>query len=91
MGKTIGRLKLLFIVIFVVAAGWLWIDQLYNVQPREKCEEAQGWWSPELRECRKPVTITAKETPALTALKRKIAADRAREKAGQAPPPAPRP
>ena len=57
MGSTLGRLKLFFILIFLIAAGWLWFDQMYNVEPRQKCGESGGWWSPELRECKKPVSI----------------------------------
>lgn len=89
MGKTLGRLKLLFILVFLVAAGWLWIDQIYNVAPRQACEEKGGWWSPEMRVCKTPLSIRARETAALTELKRKLAETRRREAAGTpAPPPA---
>ena len=74
MGTTIGRLKIFFILVFLIAAGWLWIDQIYNVAPREACGEAGGWWSPELRLCKKPVSIRkytgAKKPPPMDALRR---------------------
>ena len=88
MGNTLNRLKLLFILVFLVAAGWLWFDQMYNVAPRKECEEKGGWWSPDLRQCKRPLSIRDKETPALTELKRKLEEVRRREKA--APPPAPK-
>ena len=81
MGKTIGRMRAFFILIFVLAAGWFWFDQIVNVEPRKDCEEKGGWWSPELRVCKTPLSIRAKETPQLTELKRKLAETRAREKA----------
>ena len=57
MNRAINRAKLICLGIFAVAVAALWAYQTYYVKPRLKCEEDKGWWSPELRECRKPVTL----------------------------------
>lgn len=59
MNKMIDRAKLIFVGIFAVVVAGLWAYQTYYVKPRLKCEEEHGWWSRELRECRKPVTLKA--------------------------------
>jgi hypothetical protein len=57
MNKTINTAKMIFVGIFLVAAAGIWAYQIYYVQPRLKCEEAQGWWSNELRRCEMPVSL----------------------------------
>lgn len=57
MNKAINRAKIIFLGIFLVAAAGLWAYQTYYVKPRLECEEAHGWWSPELHACRKPVSL----------------------------------
>ena len=63
MGNTLGKLKLFFILVFVIAAGWLWFEQVYNTIPREECEEGGGWWSRDLHACKKPVSIRKYDGP----------------------------
>ena len=57
MSKAINTAKLIFVGIFVVAAAGIWAYQIYYVKPRLECEEAQVWWSKELRRCEKPVSL----------------------------------
>lgn len=58
MNRIIDRLKLVFLVIFGVAAlgtfvyhyGWVW--------PRQRCEADHKWWDPKGRVCAQPVLIS---------------------------------
>jgi len=63
MKRTIDRLKLIFLGVFVVAAAGIWAYQVYYVQPKERCEAEGSWWSPELRVCRQPVSIRGYDGP----------------------------
>ena len=57
MNRTINRLKLFFIGVFVLAVIAVWGYQIYWVQPKERCEAGGAWWSNELRRCETPVSI----------------------------------
>ncbi len=63
MNRTIDRLKLIFLGIFVLATAAVWIFQVFWVQPKMKCEESGAWWSMEWRTCRKPVSIRGYDGP----------------------------
>lgn len=63
MNRTIDRLKLIFLGIFVVAAAAVWAYQMLIVKPKRECENEGGWWGAEWRECSRAVSIAPYEGP----------------------------
>jgi hypothetical protein len=51
MQRTIFRIKLIFLAIFVVATLGVWAYHGLYVWPRDKCEKGGGWFDPKSRQC----------------------------------------
>lgn len=63
MNKTIDRLKLIFLGIFVVAAAGVWAYQVLVVKPKRECEAQGSWWGGKWRSCERAVSIAPYEGP----------------------------
>jgi hypothetical protein len=87
MNRTIDRLKLIFLGVFVVINLALLVWQVGWAWPKETCEKAHKWWDGGQRVCAQPVLIsdltgrTIADKPAEAAAKAAI---------GRAPAPAPK-
>lgn len=57
MRLTINRLKIIFLGLFAVACAGVWAHQVFWVWPKERCEEAGGWWDDGERVCGQPIYI----------------------------------
>lgn len=63
MNRTIDRLKLIFLGVFVIAAAGVWAYQMLIVKPRRECEAQGAWWGGDWRECGRAVSIAPYEGP----------------------------
>jgi len=63
MNKTIDRLKLIFLGIFIVAAAGVWAYQVLVVKPKRECESQGAWWGGKWRECEHAVSIAPYKGP----------------------------
>ena len=63
MSKTIDRLKLIFLGVFVIATAGVWAYQVFYVQPKKKCEAEGAWWGGGWRQCRRAVSIAPYDGP----------------------------
>jgi hypothetical protein len=69
MFHTFTRIKVLFVIAFLVIGAGLWgYDALY-VWPARACEKMGHWWDPHDRVCAIPVSITAFTHRPITAVK----------------------
>lgn len=59
MKSAIDRIKLIFMVIFVVSVGVIWFIQARYVWPKQQCEAHGDWWDDEDRVCAVPMPIWA--------------------------------
>ncbi len=57
MHRTVLRIKLIFLAIFVVASLGVWAYHGLYVWPRDKCENSGGWYDPQSRQCGRVVFI----------------------------------
>ncbi len=57
MNRTIDRLKLIFLGIFLVGAAASWGYQILWVWPAQKCEDNGAWWDASSRTCAHPIYI----------------------------------
>lgn len=57
MNRSIDRLKLIFLGVFVLASLGMLGYQAYYVWPRNNCEAAGSWWDPKDRICASPMPI----------------------------------
>ena len=72
MDKTLKRLKLLFLGLFLIGAAASGIYQIFWLRPEKACLARGNWWSNTQRVCAVPVDITqitgrAKGAPAAAA------------------------
>ena len=58
MIPTYTRLKLIFLGIFIVAAGAMLVYQIGWVWPGKRCEASGKWWDAGSRTCAQPVLIS---------------------------------
>ena len=58
MERTLFRLKILFLVLFLVGAVGSVAYHLMWVLPSRACAEKGGWWAPRSRVCATPIDIT---------------------------------
>ena len=66
MIKTIGLMRLAFLVLFGLGVVAVWTYQLGWVEPRRRCEASGRWWSGADRQCAVPVSVsvfTGRPTP----------------------------
>jgi hypothetical protein len=57
MPTTIDRLKLIFILVFVVACAITWTYHFVYIWPRNQCEDKGAWWDAQDRVCATPMPI----------------------------------
>ena len=57
MHRTVTRIKLIFLAIFVVASIGVWAYHGLYAWPRDKCETGGGWYDPMSRQCGRVVYI----------------------------------
>jgi hypothetical protein len=57
MNRTVTRIKLIFVGVFLVACVGVWTYQAVYVWPRDKCEKGGGWFDPGSRQCGRVVYI----------------------------------
>ena len=57
MNKTIPRVMLGFVAVFVVGMACLLIYQALWLTPAQQCEQRQSWWDPSTRTCATPITL----------------------------------
>jgi len=58
MDRLYNRLRILFLVLFVLGAGASWAYSLMVLRPRNECLSRGHWWSNKNRQCAVPVDIT---------------------------------
>jgi hypothetical protein len=58
MERTLLRLKILFLVLFLLGASASLAYHLMWVKPSRACAERGGWWAPRSRVCGTPIDIT---------------------------------
>lgn len=58
MNRTIDRLKLIFLGLFIVLSAATLVYHVGWVWPGQKCEEAGHWWDWRSRTCAKPILIS---------------------------------
>ena len=58
MDKLLNRLRILFLVLFVLGAGASWTYHILWAMPRKECLMRGNWWSDRKRVCAVPVDIT---------------------------------
>jgi hypothetical protein len=51
MNRLIGRVQLIFVAIFAVAAFGIWAYQSIYVSPAQACEHSGNWWDKQTRTC----------------------------------------
>jgi hypothetical protein len=51
MNRLIGRVQLIFVAIFAVAAFGIWAYQSVYVSPAQSCERSGNWWDKQTRTC----------------------------------------
>ncbi len=57
MNRTIDKLKLLFLGIFLLGAIGSWAYQVFWIWPSRECEANGAWWDPGTRICATPIYI----------------------------------
>jgi hypothetical protein len=57
MNKTIDRIKLIFLGLFLLASGAVWAYQAMFVWPKERCEAHGDWWDDQDGVCAVPMPI----------------------------------
>jgi hypothetical protein len=57
MNRTIDRLKIIFLGIFILGAVASWGYQALWVWPARNCEANGNWWDPSARTCAHPIYI----------------------------------
>ena len=57
MNKTIPRVMLGFVAVFVIAMAGLLIYQALWWDPARACERKGAWWDPSTRICATPITL----------------------------------
>ena len=57
MNRTIDRVKILFLGVFLLISAGMFAYQAYFVWPRERCEASGAWWDPKDRLCATPMPI----------------------------------
>lgn len=57
MNKTIPRLMLGFVAVFVVGMAGLLVYQALWLTPARLCEQRGAWWDPSTRVCATPITL----------------------------------
>lgn len=88
MSRTIDRLKLVFLGVFVLSLVGIFAYQVYVVRPAERCEAKGDWWDPDGRVCARPVLIsdiTGRTIPERKAAEQAAAAAEAQAKAAPVP------
>ncbi len=58
MNRTIDRLKLIFLGLFIVLSAGTLVYHVGWVWPGQKCEEAGDWWDWRSRTCARPILIS---------------------------------
>ena len=58
MNRTIDRLKLIFLGLFIVLSAGTLVYHVGWVWPGQKCEEAGDWWDWRSRTCASPILIS---------------------------------
>lgn len=58
MNRTINRLKIVFLVVFIVASALSVAYHVGWVLPRQACESKGDWWDSDGRVCAHPVLIS---------------------------------
>ena len=58
MNRTIDRLKLIFLGLFIVLSAGTLVYHVGCVWPGQKCEEAGDWWDWRSRTCASPILIS---------------------------------
>ena len=58
MQRTLFRLKILFLVLFLIGTAGSIAYHLMWVLPSRACAERGGWWAPRSRVCATPIDIT---------------------------------
>jgi hypothetical protein len=57
---TMKRLSVLFLAMFAVLVGAVFVYQAVVVAPEERCERGGGWWDGESEICARPISIAEK-------------------------------
>lgn len=57
MNRTLGRLRLIFLAIFLVGAVGSGVYQWFWLRPQRACEAKGRWWHAQTRECGTPVWL----------------------------------
>lgn len=57
MNRTIDKLKLIFLGIFLLGAIASWGYQVFYAWPARKCEANGAWWDASTRICATPIYI----------------------------------
>ena len=57
MNKTIDRIKLFFLGVFIIACGAIWAYQAMVVWPPQRCEAHGDWWDEKDKVCAVPIPI----------------------------------
>ena len=90
MNRTIDRLKLIFLGLFIVLSAGTLVYHVGWVWPGQKCEEAGDWWDWRSRTCARPVLISdITGRPITDKASREAAKADAAEREGKAPDKAP--
>ena len=58
MQRTLFRLKILFLVLFLIGTAGSIAYHLMWVLPSRECAQRGGWWAPRSRVCATPIDIT---------------------------------
>ena len=58
MNRTIDRLKLIFLGLFVIMSAGVFVYHIFWVWPGQKCEAAGDWWDGSTRTCGHPILIS---------------------------------
>lgn len=58
MNRLISRLRLIFLIVFLVGATASFAYSYFWLWPQERCERAQSWWDPQTRVCARPILIS---------------------------------
>jgi len=59
MNFLLRRIELVFLALFAVGAGAVWIYQIFWAMPVQKCEQHGNWWDPKSRSCAHVIYIPA--------------------------------
>ena len=58
MQRTLLRLKILFLVLFLIGTAGSLVYHVMWVKPARACAARGGWWAPRSRVCATPIDIT---------------------------------